>query len=441
MLLNADRQKQPVFEGVAPGRLDVMGGIADYSGALVLQMPIANKTRVRFTPGFDYSCLLTSTLETGEVFQVELDYRKLLKDGEVDYAFARQLVNNDPKTAWAAYVVGCALVLEKEKKIHFTGGTFEITSGVPLGKGVSSSASIEVATLKALQKAYSLEFRNTELPVLAQRVENLIVGAPCGLMDQLACYFGKPNHLLPILCQPDQVFDPLPIPDGISFVGIDSGVRHSVAGASYSDVRCATFMGYTLLLSALGVNPEVIQLAKTTTTQNLPYGGYLTNIPLPEFEHRFLPQLPQTVTGKDFINRCGASIDTVTEVDPHKHYPVRTCTSHPVYEHHRVQQFRDVLVQLADANARDRNQLITKLGNFMYESHESYTRCGLGSDRTDELVTLARSAPGVYGAKITGGGNGGTVCFLVDEAGLESVKAMHRALSDQYQQKLVLFNT
>lgn len=418
-----------------------MGGIADYSGSLVLQMPIANQTRVRFTPGNDYICKLTSTLDSGEVLQTELNYRQLLKQGEVDYAFARQLFNNDPKTAWAAYVVGCVLVLEKEKNIHFSGGSFEIISEVPLGKGVSSSASIEVATLKALQQAFKIEFRDTELPIIAQKVENRIVGAPCGLMDQLASYFGKPNHLLPILCQPDQVFDPLPIPAGISFVGIDSGVRHSVAGASYSDVRCATFMGYTMLLSAMGVNPEVIHLAKTTTSQNLPYGGYLTNIPLPEFEQHFLPQLPQTVTGKDFINQYGLSIDTVTEVDPQKHYQVRTCTSHPVYEHDRVRQFRDVLVQLADANARDRNQLITKLGNFMYESHESYTRCGLGSDRTDELVRLSRSAPGVYGAKITGGGNGGTVCFLVDEEGFESVKKLHRLLSDQYQQKLVLFNT
>jgi len=100
------------------------------------------------------------------------------------------------------------LLIQKEKGIPFSGADILIHSSVPIGKGVSSSAALEVATLKALGKTFNISFANTELPMLAQRVENLIVGAPCGLMDQLTSYFGEPRKLLPIVCQPDQIKPP-----------------------------------------------------------------------------------------------------------------------------------------------------------------------------------------------------------------------------------------
>jgi galactokinase len=81
------------------------------------------------------------------------------------------------------------------------------------------------------------------------------------------------------------------------------------------------------------------------------------------------------------------------------------------------------------------------MGELMYQSHASYSLCGLGSDRTNEIVDLVKNTNGVYGAKITGGGNGGTVCMLVDDDGRESVKKIHHSLSEKYQQKLVLFDS
>ena len=78
----------------------------------------------------------------------------------------------------------------------------------------------------------------------------------------------------------------------------------------------------------------------------------------------------------------------------------------------------------------------------MYGSHESYSRCGLGSERTDEIVNLMRSqqADGIAGAKITGGGSGGTVCALaIGEEGKRAVKKIHRQLCEKYETELVLF--
>ena len=89
---------------------------------------------------------------------------------------------------------------------------------------------------------------------------------------------------------------------------------------------------------------------------------------------------------------------------------MRAATEHPIYEHARVGRFRDLVAGgAASADAR------AELGELMFASHASYSACGLGSDGTDRLVELARAAgpaAGIYGAKITGGGSGGTVAVL-----------------------------
>lgn len=433
---------QKIFEASAPGRLDVMGGIADYSGSLVLQMPISQQTQVQFSLRDDYVCTFESRINSGEIFKAQVDYRNFLNDTYVDYAFVKEKFQQTENNHWISYVLGCALVLQKEKGIVLTGGDFKIHSEVPLGKGVSSSASMEVATMKVLAQAFGVKFKGTELPQLAQRVENYVVGAPCGLMDQLACYLGQPKKILPILCQPDLIEESIPIPEGISLIGIDSGVRHAVSGASYSDVRCAAFMGYTIILSTLGVTVnEIFEAKERENFSSLPYKGYLCNITSEEFEKSMVHHLPHSIQGKDFLETYQVSIDRVTSIDPTKTYYVRQCVSHPVHENHRVKQFKNFLLSLNGVHAIDQTETLKQMGELMYQSHISYSLCGLGSDRTDEIVELTKNTKGIYGAKITGGGNGGTVCLLVNNEGKSSSKMIHQSLCKKYQQNLILFDS
>jgi galactokinase len=424
-------------KAAAPGRLDVMGGIADYSGSLVMQMPIRQQTEVELTLRNDFLCTFHSETLSGDVLTACIDYRSLLNNTKIDYSFSRQKLDH----AWFAYVIGCALVLEKTKGIAFTGADFIIRSAVPLGKGVSSSASLEIATMKALSKAFSLSFQNTELPMLAQQVENQVVGAPCGLMDQLASYFGVQGKLLPILCQPDIISAVVDIPSGISFMGIDSGIRHSIGGSSYRDVRCAAFMGYSIVLHSLGVAKEDIQHSiQTRDFSKLPFQGYLCNIPVNTFEEIFKSLLPASIKGKDFLALYGETIDDVTTVNPETEYAIYECTAHPVYENDRVHRFQNLLKAIPGGGNAESSAV--SLGTLMYQSHESYSRCGLGSERTDEIVNRLKALKpkGVFGAKITGGGSGGTVCALaVGEQGREAVKELHRQLCIQYKAALVLF--
>jgi L-arabinokinase len=115
------------------------------------------------------------------------------------------------------------------------------------------------------------------------------------------------------------------------------------------------------------------------------------------------------MAGADFLVRYGGTMDPVTSVAPGRRYRVRAPAAHPVYERWRVETFRDLLLTRSGETDRRR------LGELMYESHASYGRCGLGSEGTDRLVALVRAegpAAGLYGARITGGGSGGTVAVL-----------------------------
>ena len=115
------------------------------------------------------------------------------------------------------------------------------------------------------------------------------------------------------------------------------------------------------------------------------------------------------MSGAEFLARHHGSIDSVTDVDPLRSYPVRAATAHPIYEHHRARLFSELL------RLTPNHQVSSLLGELMYQSHESYGTCGLGSDGTDTIVRIVRKAgprAGLYGAKITGGGSGGTVAIL-----------------------------
>jgi L-arabinokinase len=210
-----------------------------------------------------------------------------------------------------------------------------------------------------------------------------------------------------LLCQPAELQTPLPLPAEFAVWGIDSGERHAVTGADYGVVRAAAFMGLRILSDHLPVP-----------------GGYLANVDPAEFE-RVVPVLPEEMSGDAFLSTYGGTSDPVTTVLPDVRYPVRVATTHPVYERCRAETFgrllRDSVGELPGA----------MLGALMYESHASYGRCGLGSHGTDRIVELVQQAgaeAGLYGARITGGGSGGTVAVI----GRADASASIARVAEQY---------
>lgn len=158
-----------------------MGGIADYSGSLVLQLPLREAALVAVQPAEDgdvhvASLATESGRETRTLRLGRSEFEELL-DGEYDNA--RRWFSRDPMTAWAAYVVGTLLVLARECGSRFEHGLrILVGSRVPEGKGVSSSAALEVATMQAAAHLLGTPLDGAELARLCQVAENLIVGTP-----------------------------------------------------------------------------------------------------------------------------------------------------------------------------------------------------------------------------------------------------------------------
>lgn len=287
--------------GEAPGRLDFLGGVADYSGSLVLQMPIGSTTRV-------------AILQINEpLFQVESTQQErvawpLEKLGDVQSA-----------PAWARYVLGSLQLFCKAMNWKPERGLrFEINSDVPVSMGVSSSAALEVATLRALENFAGKKFAGTELAKLAQRVENEIVLAPCGLMDQLACAHGVQNSLLPILCRPDILRPPIALPEGVLIAGWPSGVKHAVSDSPYATARCAAFMGKKIL------EKHFVRELK-----------FLAELAPSQVRSVDKSTLPATMRGDEFLKLYGGVDDALSVVEPERLYPLRAGTLFPVEENFR----------------------------------------------------------------------------------------------------------
>jgi galactokinase len=423
----------------APGRLDVMGGIADYTGSLVCEAPLDRAAAVVSQERADREIQIFSFNLFDEhhpfTFRIPLDGLAANSVSDLHREFT------EPGRRWAGYIAGCLFVLHEKGLIDLKdpsvkGMNLALYSTVPLGAGVSSSAAIEVATMMNLVDHLGLRGKLDPMKVAAmcQSVENRVVGAPCGIMDQCASVYGEAGAFMRMICQPHELQPPLFLPQGFRVVGINSHVKHSVGGGMYGKTRCAAFMGHAIILAKMR---EMGRAAGRELIDD-PMGGYLANLNQEDYKSFFRPYLPQRMKGSEFISTYGSTIDRATSVDSNVEYHVQQATDHHVLEARRVKQFCDFLEQAGALDTEDQTRytLMDKAGHLMYASHLSYTNDALlGADECDLLVDLVRQREkaGLYGAKITGGGSGGTVAILC-ETGERSDKAISEIMQTYHQQ-------
>lgn len=427
-----------IYVSRAPGRLDVMGGIADYSGSLVLEMPIEEATFAAVQKSSD-SLIRIVSLQPGSTnfLEFEMSVADLATaDNDSHYESAREFFIRSPSNHWASYTAGVFFALRRELGAEFGNGSrILISSRVPIGKGVSSSAALEVATMQAVCGCWEIELDPRKLAILCQKVENYIVGAACGVMDQITASCGIDNSLLSLLCQPAEIKGSINIPDEIEFWGIDSGVRHSVAGSDYSSVRVGAFMGYRIIVEIAGSRSEQIGKALVKVDDDR-WDGYLANISPDEYEREFESIIPTTIKGDEFLRKYGGITDTVTTINNSVTYAVRAPTLHAVYESYRVGKFVALL------NERITEQNLEALGRLMFESHESYSSCGLTEPMTNRIVEIVRAgrSDGIFGARLTGGGSGGTVAVLAKGNSREAIENILRKLEGETGHRPYVFH-
>ncbi len=404
--------ERPIRVARAPGRLDIMGGIADYTGSLVLEMPLGVAAAVALQERDDdrLGVFSFNLLDEHLPFRLEVPVASLARPLD---ALRRDFAA--PGRAWAGYLLGPLAILHDEGLLDLTkiknGLNLAVLSTVPIGSGVSSSAALEVATMNALVTHFQIDLDPLRLAVLCQRAENEIVGAPCGVMDQIASHLGQSGEMLRMRCQPHDLLNPLPFPPGVKGIGIHTNVRHSVGGGAYGRTRAAAFMGHALILA--DIKRRAAESHKAMKRD--PFGGYLANLDPADYKTLFRPTLPESLTGEQFQQAHGDHGDAATTLEPDRVYRVQAACDHHVLEAQRVRRFADFLERIEEIG---REKALRSAGHLMYASHKSYTaNAGLGAAEADVVVELVkqREASGLYGARITGGGGGGTVAILMND--------------------------
>lgn len=195
----------------APGRVNLIGGHSDYSGGLVLPMAVDLGTTIVGRRGHDRVVLVSR--DEPEPAEVALDV-------------------DDPavvEPAWARYVAG--VVAELAPTSGFIG---QVSTTIPIGTGLSSSAALEVAVALALVGDDRVDRR--QLALACQRAEHRASGVPCGIMDQFASLLGEEGHAILIDCTTLDV-TPVRVPHDVEIVVVDSGQRRSLATVGYADRR------------------------------------------------------------------------------------------------------------------------------------------------------------------------------------------------------------
>ena len=198
----------------APGRVNLLGEHTDYNDGFVLPIAIAQRTRVA----------MRRRAESGFT---------LYAQGQGDAV--RFAFDAPPKEHFATYVYGC-LVLARERGARIPGLDIHVDSDVPMGVGLSSSAALEVATLRCLRQLLDLPFDDVLIAQLAQRAEIEHAGVNCGIMDQMASSLADTTRALLLDTRSlERRF--VDLPSGTAVLVIDSGVARTLAGSGYNERR------------------------------------------------------------------------------------------------------------------------------------------------------------------------------------------------------------
>jgi galactokinase len=245
----------------APGRVNLLGEHTDYNDGFVLPVAIDRATWVALRPRSD-----------GRV--------RAWSDASQEWTdFAVPSISRDGH-GWAEYLKGVAWALDRAG-YRFSGWEGAITTDVPIGAGLSSSAALELATLRAFAAASNLPWDTKQMAGLARRAENEWVGVSCGIMDQLVAAEGRDGHALLIDCR-SLDSTPIPLPAGTVLVVLDTGTRRDLMTSAYNERRAqcsaaATAFGVAALrdldpadLAAppLGLDPLALRRARHVVTEN-----------------------------------------------------------------------------------------------------------------------------------------------------------------------------
>lgn len=362
---SAEFRCPPAIVARAPGRVNLIGEHLDYNAGHVLPFAIHLDCVVAIGPSTSNTCRIlaldspdTAQVSTPPVNSLALPL-ETLRTAPADSLRALASPHH-----WSAYVLGVLFHLRPLLTSPLPAFNLTIATDVPLGGGLSSSASLEVALARALLAFTNSPWDPLHAALACQRAEHEFANVPCGLMDQLTSSAATADHALRIDCSfrkpPEHI--PMPGEREAALLVIDSGVRHALATSEFAD-RVATCKSAAAKLN-------LPNLADLPPAQLASSARYLT--------------------------------------DPELRAARHVCT-----EQHRV--------QLAVAALRDAD--FQRLGQRMLDSHASLRDdFRVSCPELDLIVNSAMRVPGVFGARMTGGGFGGCAIALTHPSAIADLQ-------------------
>ncbi len=339
--------REPEVVVRAPGRVNLMGEHTDYNDGYVLPVALDRAAWIAAAP-----------IEEREVRVYALDMAS---------GVTFSLENIPPSDGnWADYPRGVAWVLQ-ERGLHLAGMEAVLTSSVPVGSGLSSSAAVEVAFAYTWQRLSGFRLNRRDLALACQRAENVYVGVNCGIMDQMASALGAKGHALLLDCRTLET-ETVPLPRGVAIVVADTGVRRQLAASEYNVRRSQCERAVQLLSTDL----PGIRALRDVTPQDL---------------ERLKKRLPEVIYRR---------------------------ARHVVNDNARVFQVKKALQQgdLATVGALMRACHISLRDDYEVSSPE-----------LDALAEAAWKVEGCYGSRLTGAGFGGCTVSLVAEGAVPDFQA------------------
>ncbi len=341
----------------APGRVNLIGEHTDYNDGFVMPIAIEFYTWVAVR-GRPDRMLHVHSEQFHEAAKFSLD-----------------ALAGAPRHHWSDFIRGVAAVLQAHGHT-LSGANLLVEGQVPMGSGLSSSASLEVATALALLSAAHIDAPPLEVAKQCQQAEHEFVGTRCGIMDQFISVFGRAGHALLLDCRSLHC-EPLAIPGDTRLVICNSMVKHAHASNGYNQRRADCEMGVRFLRQRL---PNITALRDVTMADLEPFRDRLDDV---------------------IYRRC----------------------RHVISENQRV----------LDAATALRTSDLNRLGYLMAESHRSLRDDYEVSCRElDALVEIAGACEGVYGSRMTGGGFGGCTITVLQSGAVEKFQ---KTIKEKYQKE------
>jgi len=258
---------------------------------------------------------------------------------------------------WVNYIKGACTLLSRGRLIE--GTNFAVASTVPRGSGLSSSAAYLVSIIEAVSNLYGVKLEETETPILAQRIENEFVGVQSGIMDPFVAKFAREGSALLIDTRTLE-YQHIPMPEGCSILVCVTGVKRALATTGYNDRRKQCQDAVECLSKIL--DREITSLRDLTVDELRNVDGEMDRILYKRAFH--------VVTENDRVVKSGAAL-----INGDKKF----------------------------------------VGDLMFESHQSLcNNFEVSGPELNAFVEIARPLEGVYGARMTGAGFGGSAICLVD---------------------------